>query len=73
LRAALDARGIPLLDLAPVFRQHAEAGEQLYFTADGHPNEQGYRLIAQEIIAYLTSHAADYRFTDFVPLSQESK
>jgi len=73
LRAALDAHDIPSLDLRPVFRQHAEAGEQLYFAADGHPNKQGYRLIAQEIIAHLATHAADYGLHGVVPLPPETK
>ena len=33
--------GIDYLDLAPVFRQRAAAGERLFFEADGHPNQAG--------------------------------
>ena len=48
LRAALAARGIEYLDLLPVFREHAEAGAKLFYEFDGHPNAEGYRLIAKE-------------------------
>jgi lysophospholipase L1-like esterase len=62
LRTALDAEGIPFLDLQPAFRRHAEAREQLFFEWDGHPNARGYRLIAQEIAAHLSRNAATYGF-----------
>jgi hypothetical protein len=58
LRAALDARGIEYLDLLPTFREHADTGAQLFFENDGHPNRQGYRLIADAIGAYLKEAAA---------------
>jgi hypothetical protein len=57
LRAALAADGIEYLDLLPAFRAHAEAGAKLFFEYDGHPNSEGYRLIAKEVLAYLEGNA----------------
>ena len=31
----------------------AEAGAKLFFEYDGHPNSEGYRLIAQEVLDHL--------------------
>ena len=53
LRAELDRMKIRYIDLLPAFREHAKSGEKLYFEVDGHPNETGYRLIANSVIAYL--------------------
>ncbi len=53
LRDAFDAAGIAYLDLAPVFRDHARAGECLYRELDGHPNAAGYALIAELVLASL--------------------
>lgn len=58
LRAALDSRSIDYLDLTPVFRTRAAAGEQLFFSEDGHPNAAGYALIAETVGAYLRDQAA---------------
>ena len=60
LRAALDANGIAYLDLTATFRQCARAGKRLFFEVDGHPNTQGLQLIAQDVLAYLSKHAAVY-------------
>jgi lysophospholipase L1-like esterase len=60
LRAVLEAQGLPCFDLYPAFRRHAEAREQLFFEADSHPNQQGYRLIAQEVLAHLRDEATAY-------------
>ena len=60
LRAALEARGIEYLDLLPAFREHAEAGATLFLEFDGHPNAEGYRLIAKEVLAHLKSKAEEY-------------
>jgi hypothetical protein len=64
IRAALAAQGITTLDLLPAFRHRAEAGEQLFFAEDGHPNQQGQQLIAQELMTYLTTHATTYGLSD---------
>jgi len=60
LRASLERAGIAYLDLTQAFRQRAAAGEQLFFEADGHPNRQGYRLIAQEVLEHLGKEASTY-------------
>jgi len=54
LRTALTRLGIEYLDLTPTFTGHA-SGPPLFFEADGHPNERGYRLIADAVAAYLDS------------------
>jgi lysophospholipase L1-like esterase len=60
LRLALERQGMATLDLTPAFRQHAAAGERLFFSVDGHTNQQGYGLIAQEILRYLKAEASRY-------------
>jgi lysophospholipase L1-like esterase len=60
LRAALAADGIEYLDLLPAFRAQAEAGAKLFFEYDGHPNAEGYRLIAREVLAHLKGNAEKY-------------
>ena len=60
LRAALAADGIEYLDLLPAFREHAEAGAKLFFEYDGHPNSEGYRLIAKKVLAHLEGNAEEY-------------
>ena len=59
IRERLEQLGIECLDLAPAFRAHAEAGEQLFFSIDGHPNAAGYRLIAEQTAAYLAQLAPE--------------
>ncbi|MGH8059403.1 MAG: hypothetical protein ACREOH_19565 [Candidatus Entotheonellia bacterium] len=53
----LQKRGIAYLDLGRHFRQHAAAGEQLFWEVDGHPNAQGYGLIAAVVLEHLRAHA----------------
>jgi hypothetical protein len=60
LRQALEEQGIECLDLTPIFRERAEAGEQLFFEVDGHPNTRGYALIAEGIRSYLLANAERY-------------
>ena len=57
LLAAFDREGIEYLDLGPVFREHANAGEALFFEVDTHPNRDGYALTGQSVAAYLRSHS----------------
>ncbi len=55
LQRRLDQLGITYLDLVPLFRTRAQAGERLFFENDGHPNAAGYKLIAEQVAAYLQS------------------
>lgn len=50
---ALSARGIAYLDLSSALEARAAEGEALYFPVDGHPNAQGYAVIAEAVLAYL--------------------
>lgn len=63
LRQALDDAGIAYLDLAPVFRERAKAGERLFFEVDSHPNEAGYALIGRSVASHLAQHAGTYGLT----------
>lgn len=56
----LDKRGIAYLDFGPYFRQRAAVGEALFWEEDVHPNERGYALIAQIVLAHLQEHVARY-------------
>jgi lysophospholipase L1-like esterase len=49
LREAFQRLGIDYLDLGPVFRERAAAGQRLFFAVDGHPNAAGYALIAEAV------------------------
>ena len=56
MRVMLDfcaAQNVRCLDLTPAFRQHAAAGEQLYFRSDGHWNVAGHALAANLVYDYL--------------------
>lgn len=35
------------------FRARADSGARLFFPNDGHPNETGYRAIAEEVAAHI--------------------
>jgi lysophospholipase L1-like esterase len=50
---ALAERGIDHLDLSLALRDAAGDGAPLYFEIDGHPNERGYAVIADAVIALL--------------------
>ena len=65
LREALTGVGIEYVDVIPVFRQHAAAGERLFFEVDGHPNASGYALIAATVHSYLKAHGERYALKDF--------
>jgi hypothetical protein len=60
LRDLFDSRGIEYLDLVPGFREHARAGEQLFFEVDGHPNQRGYALAGELVLNHLRANAARY-------------
>lgn len=54
LRASLDARGVPVLDLLQEFRLQEER-EQLYLPRDTHWNETGNALAARQMFAFATA------------------
>jgi hypothetical protein len=60
----LDKRGISYLDLGPIFRQRAAAGETLFWEVDGHPNPRGYALIADVVLSHLKENAKRYGLND---------
>jgi hypothetical protein len=60
LRGAFDERGIEYLDLTPAFRQRAAAGARLFFEEDGHPNPEGYALIASNVLSHVRENARRY-------------
>lgn len=60
LRRELERLGVACLDLGPIFRERAAAGEKLFFEVDGHPNAQGYALIAEGTLSYLRENAKRY-------------
>jgi hypothetical protein len=60
LRPELERLEYDYVDTTPLFQQQAEAGEQLFFENDGHPNRSGYRLIAQAVLAHVKQRAAAY-------------
>jgi len=57
-RPALEAQHIPFIDLTPYFRARAREVGPLFLEVDGHPNEAGYRLVADVVIEYLNEHGA---------------
>jgi hypothetical protein len=46
-------KGIRALDLRSALRPIAQRGKQLYFSGDGHWNEEGNRVVARVIADYL--------------------
>ncbi len=60
LRPEIERLKYAYVDTTPLFQQQAEAGEQLFFETDGHPNAEGYRLIAQAVLAHVQQHATAY-------------
>lgn len=50
---ALAERNIDSLDLSPMYRRRAEAGDRLFFPNDGHPNELGYALTGRAVADYI--------------------
>jgi len=61
LRQALRQHGIDHMDLLPLFRARAAAGQRLFFESDGHPNAEGYALIAEGLLPHLRREILDAR------------
>lgn len=57
--AALDARGVPHIDLTTAFLAADAAYEPLFFEVDGHPNERGYEVIAETVVALIEELGKD--------------
>jgi hypothetical protein len=57
--AELEAAGALFLDLTPVFRERAADGAALFLEVDGHPNERGYALVTETVLAYLRDHSVE--------------
>ena len=55
LRAVLDELGIEYIDAVPTFREKAGDGPALFFSIDGHPNAEGYAVLADLVAEYLSS------------------
>ncbi|MGI9220171.1 MAG: SGNH/GDSL hydrolase family protein [Woeseiaceae bacterium] len=70
LRAVLDELGIEYIDAVPVYREMAEAGPALFFSIDGHPNAEGYALLADLVAEYL--NVAVDQTTELTLNNQES-
>lgn len=58
LAAALEAQGVPVLDLTPALREAAGHGERVYFEVDGHPNVRGNEIIAGAVAGRLQAGLA---------------
>ncbi len=59
-RVALTKRGIDSIDLVPAFQAHSrDAARPLFYEIDGHPNVDGYRLIARVVADYLRGVRAE--------------
>jgi lysophospholipase L1-like esterase len=59
-KTPLQARGIPFIDLTPCFRAQAANSPPLFFEVDGHPNAEGYRLIARVVTEHLRKRGGMY-------------
>ncbi len=49
IEAGLEAEGVPVVNLMPVFQQATVAGQRLYWRDDTHWNDAGIRLAAEEL------------------------
>ena len=64
-RTALEQAQIPFLDLSVPMKEATRRDDKpLFFKVDGHPNAEGYRVIAAAVLAELRRHAAEYGIPD---------
>ncbi len=61
---ALQEKGIEILDLTSPLRERARAGQRLFHEVDGHPNAEGYQVIAEAVFQHLKQNAGRYRLSD---------
>ena len=56
LTTHMDTRGIPYIDLLPLFREYAErrAKDRLFYSRDVHFTRAGHRLVAETLYQYLS-------------------
>jgi lysophospholipase L1-like esterase len=59
-RPALEAQGIPYLDLTLYLRARTQDIGPVFYEVDGHPNVAGYEAIADAVVDYLNEHGAAY-------------
>jgi SGNH hydrolase-like domain, acetyltransferase AlgX len=59
-KTPLQARGVSFIDLTPPFRAQAANSAPLFFEIDGHPNAEGYRLIARVVTEHLRKRGGMY-------------
>ncbi len=64
LKEALVKRGIDTLDLTPDLQAHAREAAPLFYEVDGHPNANGYRLIARLVADHLKEFDLSYGLPD---------
>lgn len=57
LRLQLDQHGIEYIDAIPTYRELAASGKELFFPTDGHPNAEGYAVLARLVAAYVEGKA----------------
>ena len=56
----LTKRGIDSLNLTPELRAHAGDAQPLFYEVDGHPNAEGYQLIARVVADHLQEFGSSY-------------
>ncbi len=64
LKEGLAERGIDTLDLTPDLQAHARDAAPLFYEIDGHPNANGYRLIARLVADRLKQLELSYGLPD---------
>lgn len=60
LKVVLETLNIDYLDLTPFFQEYAVKGEKLFFEVDGHPNQKGYEIVANTLMAHIQKKGNTY-------------